>query len=76
MDITEFKKRLPEMQDLLTMKNAASDAYTAAIKANSETLEVNKTVLRKIVSATLNDATEAAKVESEELIGIIEALQG
>lgn len=73
-DIEKLKPSIKELEDLAVMKSAATTAYNDAAKAVAKECEIDAVLLRKYISARIDDKTGFALEQSEEFIELLEGL--
>lgn len=69
-------KTLKELEDLYICKQAASEAFTAAIAATAEKSGYSKRAIRRAVIATVTDKIADQAKEIEELVALLNLTEG
>jgi len=74
INIPELKFRLPELLNLLALKESAADAYSVAISESAEKIGCIKSVLRRLVKTRSDESFGQTREEAEELLGLISSI--
>lgn len=75
VNLTALKERIPELLAIHSEKSDANLKYTSAIEAVSELTFVDKSILRKIITALTKDKCEHERTAADELSELLLELQ-
>jgi hypothetical protein len=70
----KLKPAIKELEDLAIMKSSTTSAYNEAITSVSKDCEIDAGLLRKLISARIDDKTGLAIEQSEAFIELLEGV--
>ena len=72
INLETIKTRLPELEQLWTLKSSAGESYTAAIKLSAEYAKCEPAALRAYINAKMRDKVAKLQIQQEQLSLMLE----
>lgn len=72
INLETIKTRLPELEQLWTLKSAASESYADAVKLSAEQAKCDPTALRAYINARMRDKMAKLQIQQEQLSLMLE----